>query len=159
MTRLSKTSRDPAEALKFFESVPDSQSLPPPLHHQDASTQTDFCSDDITSQMLSLLSAIPESEQAGVVCKLVQALAAPSVKVPREFIAQSLLTMQRLQQAGRSNVLALLAKALGTIRPDGSDSLMPVCKMPVGLIEYAVNFFASKKVYFLLSPMYPCTCT
>lgn len=162
MTRLSKRFRDPAEALKFFESVPECRSLPPPLHHRDASTQADFCIDDISSQMLSLLNAIPESEQAGVVCKLMQSLAKPSVMVPHEFIAQSLVTMQRLQHAGRSNVLALLAKALGTMRPDGRDSLMPICRMPVGLIEYAVNFFgASKRVHFstymsmyVLTPMY-----
>ena len=135
--------------LKPSNSVPECRSLPPPLHHRDASTQADFCSDDISSHnMLSLLNAIPESEQAGVVCKLMQSLATPSVMVPHEFIAQSLVSKQRLQQAGRSNVLASLAKALGTMRPDGRDSLMPICRMPVGLIEYAVNFFASKKVHF-----------
>ena len=147
LTRLSKEFRDPAEALKFLESPRESRFLSLSLHQQDASTQADFCSDDVTAHMLALLSTAPEREKAQVVCKLMQALAAPSsARVPTEFIAQSLLAMQRLQEAGRSNVLALLAKSLGTMRPDGVESLMPICRMPLGLIEYAVNFFASTKV-------------
>ena len=44
-----------------------------------------------------------------------------------------------------------LVKALGTMRPDNSDSLMPVKHMPMGLIEYTVNFFtASISMLFTL---------
>ena len=83
--------------------------------------------------MLALLSLIPDSDQT----------LRSSVTVPAEFIAHSLVAMEKLKHAGRSNILALL---LGTVRPDGVESLMPVHRMPVGLIEYAVNFFTSKKV-------------
>ena len=93
---------------------------------------------------------LPESQQPDVVCDLMQLLAPSSVTLPPEFIAQSLVSMQRLEQAGRSNILAGLAKALGTMRPNDQDSLMPISQMPVGLIEYAVNFFTSKKVYMQL---------
>ena len=150
LARLSRRFRGPADALKFFESPPESRSLPSPrpvLHHRDASTQAGLCAGDISTQMKTLLGTLPQSEQAGVVCDLMQSLAPPAVTVPPEFIAQSLTSMQRLQQAGRSNILAGLAKALGTMRPDGSDSLMPVSRMPVGLIEYAASFFSSDSLY------------
>jgi len=40
----------------------------------------------------------------------------------------------------RSNVLYNLAKGVGTLRGDSSDSRFP---MPMGLVEYAANFFVS----------------
>ena len=33
------------------------------------------------------------------------------------------------------------------MRSDGSDSLMPVSCMPVGLIEYIVSFFSAETMY------------
>ena len=54
--------------------------------------------------------------------------------------------MNHLKQCSRSNVIYLLAKSLGTIRPDGSDSLLPAKRMPMGLIEYCVNFFNANTV-------------
>ena len=46
-----------------------------------------------------------------------------------------------------------LAIGLGTLRPDGSDSLIPTKRMPMGLLEYAVRIitvghrlFAGSKV-------------
>lgn len=97
--------------------------------------------------MLTLLSLIPESEQADTVCRLMQALAVQSaLTVPLEFITHSPVAMKRLKDAGRSNILALLAKALGKMQPDGAESLMPVDRMPLGLMEYAVNLFTSTRV-------------
>ena len=95
--------------VKFFESPPESRSLPSPrpvLYHRDASTQAGLCAGYISTQMKTLLGTLPQSEQAHVVCDLMQSLAPPAVTVPPEFIVQSLTSMQRLQQAGRSNILA-----------------------------------------------------
>ena len=145
-----KQFRDPVEALQVLNSHSETHSVAPALHYRDACTQADFSREDITSQMMTLLSTLPESQQPDVVCELMQYLAPSSVTVPHDFIGQSLVSMQRLQQAGRSNVLAGLAKALGTMRSNDCDSLMPISRMPVGLIEYAVDFFTSKKVYTVL---------
>ena len=83
------------------------------------------------------------------VLRLMQELAVKSsFDVPDGYISHSLAAMQRLQHAGRSNTLALLAKAFGATRSDGVESLMPIHRMPVGLIEYAVNFFISNTVSF-----------
>jgi len=48
--------------------------------------------------------------------------------------------MEHLQACGRSNLIHLLAKSLGTLRLDGSNSLLPAKRMPESLIEYCVNF-------------------
>lgn len=64
--------------------------------------------------------------------------------VPKDFISLSMQAMQTLHASGRSNVLYELSLGLGTSRPDGSGSLFPTNRMPMGLLEYMVNFFASE---------------
>ena len=149
-TKLCRKFRDPEEALHFYETRAEGQALPtvaPALHHRDTSTQTDSCASDATSKLKHLLASLPHSDQVTAVGELVQTLAPSGVKIPLEFIAHSLTCMKNLQLAGRSNILSGLAKAIGTMRPDGSDTLMPVSHMPVGLIEYAISFFTSDSMY------------
>ena len=66
--------------------------------------------------------------------------------IPPDFLVLVSDGMQRLHASKRSNVIYLLAKALGTLRSDGSESLMPVNKMPMGLLEYTVNFFTASSI-------------
>ena len=54
--------------------------------------------------------------------------------------------MAQLKHNERSNVLYNLAKGLGTPRLDGSDSRFPAKRMPMGLVEYATNFFVADKM-------------
>ena len=65
---------------------------------------------------------------------------------PGDFLKLVVQGMERLHASGRTNVIYLLAKALGTTRPDGSDSLLPTSRMPMGLVEYIVNFFTASSV-------------
>ena len=51
--------------------------------------------------------------------------------------------MLRLSEGGRTNVLYNLAKGIGTLRPDQSDSRFPIKQMPLGLVEYIAQFFAA----------------
>ncbi len=70
---------------------------------------------------------------------------------PPDFLELVILGMKRLHSNGRSNVIYLLAKAIGTMRPQGTDSLLPNSRMPMGLLEYVVNFYTASsinKVYF-----------
>lgn len=62
---------------------------------------------------------------------------------PADFIELAVKGMECTHRADRSNVIYLLSKALGTTLPDGSDSLLPVSRMPMGLLEYIVNFFTA----------------
>lgn len=65
---------------------------------------------------------------------------------PSDFIHLAIQGMERLHKAGRMNVIYLIVKALGTTRPDGSDSLLPTSRMPMGLVEHIVNFFTATSV-------------
>ena len=67
------------------------------------------------------------------------------VSVPADFIKLALHGMQRLQGAGRLNVLYLLAKGFGTDLPGRHDSLFPTRRMPMGLLQYMAQFFVSKR--------------
>ena len=60
-----------------------------------------------------------------------------------DFPRLSLSAMAHLKSSGRSNVVYGFVKCLGTMRPDGSDSLLPAKRMPFGLIQHCVNFFSS----------------
>ena len=66
--------------------------------------------------------------------------------VPSDFLNLAMNAMQNLRAAGRSNSVYLLAKGVGTIRSDGSDSLFPVKRMPMGLVEYVIKFFTVSSV-------------
>lgn len=66
--------------------------------------------------------------------------------VPGDFLFLAQRAMRELKGAGRSNVVYNLVKAIGTKRPDGSDSLLPVRRMPMGLLEYCGIFFTSTRL-------------
>lgn len=60
-----------------------------------------------------------------------------------DFIVLAARAMLQLTSSGQSNVLYNLAKAIGTIREDGTDSRLPGKRMPMGLmglIEYIAIF-------------------
>ena len=63
-----------------------------------------------------------------------------------DFLKLVVQGIERLHASGRTNVIYLLAKALGTTLSDGSDSLLPTSRMPMGLVEYIVSFFTASSV-------------
>lgn len=65
------------------------------------------------------------------------------VKVPEDFLVLASSAIHRLSEKGRSNILYSLAKGIGTMREDGSDSRFPTQRMPMGLVEYTANFFVA----------------
>lgn len=66
--------------------------------------------------------------------------------VPTDFLELAFSAMCHLRDCGRSNIIYLMAKGLGTMRPDKSDSQFPAKRMPFGLIEHAANFFSAHSV-------------
>ena len=69
-----------------------------------------------------------------------------NITIPEDFLTLSAKAMAQLKHNERSNVLYNLAKGLGTPRLDGSDSRFPAKRMPMGLVEYATNFFVADKM-------------
>ena len=63
-----------------------------------------------------------------------------------DFPSLSIHVMDWLQKNNKTNILYNLAYGLATQRPNGSDSRLPVKRMPFGLLEYNINFFAANTV-------------
>ena len=63
--------------------------------------------------------------------------------VPKDFLCLAASAMNQLSIGGRTNVLYNLAKGMGTLRPDSQDPRFPINRMPMGLVEYAAQFFAN----------------
>ena len=62
------------------------------------------------------------------------------------FPQLSLSEMKKLQDLDKSNTVYNLSKVISESRPDGSNSLMPLKRMPFGMIQFTVDFFASTNV-------------
>ena len=95
------------------------------------------------------LVALDASEQVAVLSELYSAYLRQHYNtqaVPSDFLELVARGMQHLHEKGRTNVIYSIAKAVGTMRSDGSDSLLPTARMPMGLIEYAVNFYTVSSV-------------
>ena len=60
--------------------------------------------------------------------------------IPADYLELSIRGMLHLEKGGRSNILYGLASGLGSVREDGS-SRFPVDRMPMGLLQYMVDFF------------------
>ena len=69
-----------------------------------------------------------------------------NIKVPSDFLELAAAGMVHLLDCNRANVIYLLARALGSMRADESDSLLPAKRMPMGLIEHTINFFNAEHV-------------
>ena len=63
--------------------------------------------------------------------------------IQTDFLRLAAAGMNNLHIAGRSNTLYLLAKAVRTMRADNTNTLLPVIRMPMGLVEYVAAFFSS----------------
>lgn len=94
---------------------------------------------------------LPSSQQIELISKLYNVFTSnffPDVSVPPNYLELSLKAMKRLQSKNRSNILFGLARGLAILREDGSDSLIPISRMPFGLLEYVIEFFQSAKVSY-----------
>ena len=53
--------------------------------------------------------------------------------------------MKLLQSQGKTNLVYRFAYVIATARPESDESLLPLNRMPFGLIEYQIDFFSSTK--------------
>ena len=92
------------------------------------------------------IASLSGEEQVDLISELLTLCASQQygLSVPVDFIKLSLRGMQRLNDAGRFNVIYGLAKGLGTDRPDGSGPCFPTSRMPMGLLQYIVQFFITE---------------
>ena len=67
-------------------------------------------------------------------------------KMEVSFIQLSLQAMKSLEVNGKSNLVIKFCQCLANDRPDKSGSLMPIHRMPFGLIQHCIEFFTSTNV-------------
>ena len=60
-----------------------------------------------------------------------------------DFLIHAVNAMLQLKHNGWSIVLYSLAKGIGMLWEDGSNSRFPSKQMPIGLVEYAADFFVA----------------
>lgn len=65
---------------------------------------------------------------------------------PADFISLSLKGMKRLKGREKNNILYKFSECLGRDRPGTTLPLMPLDRMPFGLIEYQIEFFSSSHI-------------
>ena len=68
------------------------------------------------------------------------------VSYPKNFVQMSLAAMKRLEANGKSNLVYKFCQGLAFDRPDKSGPLIPINRMPFGLIEYCIEFFTCTNV-------------
>ena len=105
-----------------------------------ASVQTDDMDIDALAHFFN---ALPVNDQMRVLSNLfsVHMLNSFGINVPDDFLSCAANAMYQLRLGQRTNVLYNLAKGIGTLRADNSDSRFPTKRMPMGLIEYTASFF------------------
>lgn len=74
------------------------------------------------------------------------------VTVQRDFLKLFLDASLHLRKCNRTNVVYGMAKAVGTLRQNGNDSLLPAKRMLMGLVEHLVNFFTADNLSKVIAP-------
>lgn len=113
------------------------------------STGTQTAEQDMTEVIGDLMKSIAEQEQLKTISELFHkyVLVNHSVNIPSDFLEVASQAMAQLKRHQRSNVLYKLAKSMGTLRLDSDDSRFPMTRMPMGLVEYISDFFASDNMH------------
>ena len=121
--------------------------------HVDASTQTESYLPaasrtlDSTHSIKSAVSQLGEFTRLEIISEMFGAYAhSQGVSVSNDFLQLLLQAAHHLKNCNRINVVYGLAKVIGTMRLDKTDSLMPAKRMPMGLVEYLVQFFSAKNL-------------
>ena len=136
--------KTPTEADAYFN-----DKLPSQACASSSSCSTKSCgvqTDPIDSSLLlDILNMVPIDSQLPLLSEVFSAylLTVFKLSVPNDFLHLAASAMLQLANNGRTNVLYNLAKGIGTLRQDEEDTRFPVKRMPMGLVEYTAQFFAS----------------
>ena len=132
----------------YFGKTNTNEEMDVSISHVDASTQTE--SDHAASRILdrhSIKSAVSQHDdvtQLEIISEMFSAYAhSQGVLISNDFSHLFLQASHHLKNCNRINVVYDLAKVIGTLRLDKTDSLMPAKRMPMGLVEYLVQFFSA----------------
>ena len=88
--------------------------------------------------------SLPQQDQVSLVSDLLSHIADKqhSVSVPKSSSAAK--RNGTLNRKNKPNLIYDFCRGLGSLRPDGSDSLIPTSRMPFGLLQYLIEFFTTQ---------------
>lgn len=100
---------------------------------------------DLPAQITTLLNQMELQVQLDKIGSIFSQIGAEhyGISVPPDFLALSLSAFRHLNTCDRSNVLYNIAKGIGKMRDDGTDSLLPTRRMPMGLLEHLANLLVA----------------
>ena len=82
------------------------------------------------------LDSLQPTQQLSILSQLFGLIS--QMSVPSDFLDLANHGMHHLKEHGRSNLIYQLARCVGTMCAYGSDSLLPVKRMPTGLIMWSI---------------------
>ena len=126
------------------EELPTKHSVSTQTESVQKSTSTDVNIDMCpATQAIQFLRRISEREQLQIMADWFSKFASSNygVHINPDFLQLSLSASCYLKQCKWENVVYGVAKAVGRMRPDDSDSRLPAKRMPMGLLEHMLNFF------------------
>ncbi len=152
-TVLKKRFKSPSEADAHFL-----QELSPPfsMDIEETAQVLVLSKHQQMKECLDFFAALEKEDQLSVFAEM---LSRHFPSVPPDFFSLVINSTKHLKECNRTNVIYTLAKVVGTSRPDGKDSFLPVKKMPFGLLEYTINFFgatSTQKVLIVNNDFVPC---
>ena len=105
-------------------------------------------SDSLTplQKCMDILSLLDHDQQVTLISELFSSIAnthGSPLNIPTDFLKLVIDATRHLRSCNRLNVLYLMARGLGTMREDNSDSLIPANRMP---IEYIAQFFNATSI-------------
>ena len=65
---------------------------------------------------------------------------------PRTFVQLSMDAMKRLEENSKPNLVLKFCQGLAMDRPNNAGPLIPIHRMPFGLIQYCIEFFTCTNV-------------
>lgn len=155
VNELSKKFSTPTEAKIFY--------FPPESENQStrAIVHSSLTVEEVISRIHHLLEGLNSLQQLQIISTLFHHYAVndKDLLVPNDFLQLSIDSMQNLKDGRRCNVLYKFAKATATMRDDGSDTLLPIKRLPMGLLEHCVNFFTATSIVQVCDTIYhACNC-
>ncbi len=149
-THLTKTVKD---ACKSFDQALETYGIEAShpnvdLSEQRLSATTEMLLEMPTSDKVACIEAVMQkmdlndAEEVANMAFYQLALKKDISSYPSNFAEIASNAMVILQEHNKPNIVYNLAKCLGTYRPGTTATIMPINRMPFGLLEYQIQFFS-----------------
>ena len=118
----------------------------------DVGTEVNFA--PTLSMAVAVIEELSPSQQVVLLSDLFQKVCRTYDEcIGSDFLELIVKASRHLMQCGRSNVIYKLARAIGTMRLDNTDSRLPAKRMPMGMLEYIANFYDAENYRTVFLPM------